>query len=241
MTKRYDKADGTSVLLGTVFLLVFCAALSAAAQADVLNIGSKTQKGTLEGYDGRSFQFRDAGDGKVQNVFRTSVKDLKLDKPRKAEVEMIGKAKPESMLMAGYAKGMFLFIKQGEKATISGMNVKSIKLEYVSQFGRPSEPVPEVVQLIPDAEIKRLLNHPDLNASQKSSLEQYQAAKEKHRQFVAESSAMVAKMETLTGGERQAVLNNLRLRKEAEQPLKRELQASQQALTAAFPELLTAE
>ncbi len=93
------------------------------------------------------------------------------------------------------------------------------------------------MQLIPDAEITRLLNHPDLNADQKAALEQYQAAKDKHRQFMEESSAMIARMDTLTGSERQALLNNLRLRKEEEQPLKRELEASQQALSAAFPEL----
>ncbi len=235
--KRYGKRDGLRVMKRAVLFLVFCAALSATAQADVLNTGSKTQTGTLEGYDGRSFLFRDETTGKVQAISRTSIKDLKLDTPRKAEVEIIGKAKPESMLMAGYAKGMFLFIRQGEKTTISGMNVKSLKLEYVSRFGGPSEPVPETVQLIPDAEITRLLNHPDLNADQKAALEQYQAAKDKHRQFVAESSAMIAKMDTLTGSERQATLTKLRLRKEAEQPLKRELEASQQALSAAFPEL----
>jgi hypothetical protein len=218
-------------------LLVLGACYCAPARADVLNIGSKTQNGILEGYDGRSFQFRDEKTGKVQAISRTSVKDLKLDKPRKAEVEVMGKKKTETMLMAGYAKGTFLFINQGEKTTISGMNVKNIKLEYVSQFGRPSDPVPESVQQISDADINRLLGQPDLRDDQKAALKQYQEARNKHRQFVAESSAMVAKMDTLTGSERQATLNKLRLRKEAEQPLKRDLEASQQALTAAFPEL----
>jgi hypothetical protein len=145
------------------------------------------------------------------------------------------------MLMAGYAKGMFLFIKEGKKEIISGMNVKSVKVDHVSRFGRPSEPVPEAVQQIADADIEDLLARPDLSADQKAALEQYQAASGKYRQFVTESSSMVERMDTMTGSERQAVLNDLRLRKEAEQPLKRDLQASQQALTDAFPELLTAE
>lgn len=240
MRKRQCKADGLRMKGRAAVLLPLCAFVSTMAQADVIRIGTKSQSGTLEAYDGRSFQFRDEGDGKVQNVPRTSVKDLKLDEPRKAEVVQMGKA-TEEMLMAGYAKGMFLFMHQGRKEIISGMKVTNIKLATVSRFGGSSEPTPGAMQLVSDADIETLLVRPDLNADQEAALDQYQAAKDKYRQFVNESSALVARMEMLKGSDRQAVLNDLRLRKEAEQPLKSELAASWHALSAAFPELLSAE
>ena len=237
MTKRYGKTDRGRIARRAAFLLALCAFASATARADVLNIGSKTQKVTLEGYDGRSFQLYDPESGKSLTMSRTSIKDLRLDSPRKAEVAVMGQTEPEEMLMAGYAKGMFLFIKQGKQEIISGMKVTNIKLATVSRFGRPSEPIPEAVQQIADADIENLLARPDLTADQKAALEQYQRAADQYRRFVAESSSLVAKMDAMTGGARQAALNDLRLRKEAEQPLKRELHASQQTLSEAFPEL----
>lgn len=239
MTKRYDKAAGRWIARRAACLLALCAFVPAMAQADVLNIGSKTQNGTLEGYDGRNFQFRDKETGKAQDVSRTSTRDLKLDQPRKAEVVLMGNTVPEEMLMAGYAKGMFLFLKDGKKEIISGMKVKNVTLERVSWFGQSSEPVPEAVRQIADAEIEALRSRPDLDADQRAALDQYQHAVDKYRLFVKESSSLVVRMNTLTGSDRQALLNDLRLRKEAEQPLKRELEASQQALIAEFPELHT--
>jgi hypothetical protein len=212
--------------------------VSASVNADVLRVGSKTINGTLEGYDGRTFQFRNAETGKREEISRTSIKDLKLDKPRKAKIEVMGKSGPASMLMAGYARGQFLLLDKGEKTTIPGMRVKSLELERVSSFGATSTaPVPKPAKQIPTRVINELLARPDLTPSQKDTLTQYEAAKDKYNTFLAESSAMVQAMDTMTGSDRIDALNNLRLRKDAEQPLKQEMASSQQALLAAFPEL----
>lgn len=241
MTKRQGKVGVITVFIQAACLLVLGALASVPARADVLNIGSKTQTGTLEGYDGRNFRFRNAEVGGIEEVSRTSVKDLRLDKPRKAEVVVMGKSAPEKMLLAGYAKGQFLFIQQDKKVVISGMRVKNITLEVPSMFGRPAGPAPQPVQQIDEAAIARLLARPDLTADQQATIERYRTAKQAYNEFLATSSAMVGAMDSMTGSDRIEALNALRLRKEAEQPLKHELAASQQALTATFPELLTGQ
>ena len=224
-----------SVVMRVAVLLMLCA--FATVRADVLNIGSKTQSGTLEGYDGRNFQFRDAN-GNLLAVPRSSVKALKLDQPRKGEVVIGGKPpSPEKMLVRGFADGEFLLTENGKDLSVMGMRVNRIKLDPLPPSGRDAESV--AVRQIADAEINTLLDRPDLTAEKKAILEQYKAAKRKYRDFVAESSSMVATMDTLTGMERQKVLNDLRIRKAEEQPLKREMDENQDALIKAFPELLT--
>lgn len=240
MTKRQGRTGVIRVFIQAACLLVLGALASVPARADILNIGLKTHTGTLEGYDGRNFRFRDDIGG-IKELSRTSVKDLRLDKPRKAKVLVMGKSAPEEMLMAGYAKGKFLFLQKNEKVIISGMRVKNITLEAPSMFGRPAGPAPQPVDQIADAAIARLLARPDLTADQQATIERYRTAKQAFNEFLATSSAMVGAMNSMTGSDRIAALNALRLRKEAEQPLKRELAASQQALTAAFPELLTGQ
>ena len=55
------------------------------------------------------------------------------------------------------------------------------------------------------------------------------------RSFRSESSAMVAKMDRAKGAQREGMLNALRSRKNAEQPIKSEFYASRAALLKTFP------
>lgn len=235
MTKQYGKADMIRRMMQAAVVLALCT--SATAWADILKIGSKTQSVMLEGYNGRNFQFREAN-GRVLAVPRSSVKELKLDEPRKGEVVISGKPpSPDKMLVRGFSDGQFLLTENGKDFSVMGMRVSSIKLDPLPKSGRASES--DAVLQITDAEINKLLARPGLTADQKATLEQYKAVKAKYRDFVAENSTMVATMDTLKSAERQKVLNDLRIRKVEEQPLKREMEARQSALIEAFPELLT--
>jgi len=225
--KKMSRIMGMAVLLG---------ALVSMTRADEIMVGATTQNGILEGYDGRHFQFYERETGKVLTISRTSVKQLKLDPPRKGEVLAIGKSEPRKVVVHGYAKGKFLFAEDKKPLAIMGMNVKRLSLASVSRFTGSSEPMQEAVQTIADADIQVLQARTDLTAGQQATLESYTDAKARYQTFVAESSALVSKMDTLTGADRIAALQDLRLRKEAEQPLRRELAVRQRELISAFPE-----
>lgn len=240
MKIRHDKADRIRVAGRLALLLVLCMSVSGTVRADLLDTGSKPQRGTLEGYDGNNFQFRDDRSGKLLEVSRSSVRNLKLDEPRKAEVVIAGKPPfPEKILVRGYDDGLFLFTENGKELRVMGMKVSRIKLDAIPRPGREQESAPTVTEQIAEADINKLLAQPNLTADQKTTLEHYRDVNGKYRDFLAKSSAMVSAMDVMKGAERQKALNDLRIRKEEEQPLKREMEESQRALIQAFPELLT--
>lgn len=211
-----------------------------AVWADVIVVGSSKKKATIEGYDGRNILYYDFDSHKNAEASRMSVKAFALDKPRKAKVVMMGKPKPQNMIMHGYKNGKFVFADGEKRVEIHAMKVDNISLEKAPMFAKQSQAAPEPAQKISDADIQRALSRPDLTPKQKALLEDYQATSKEYRQFVAESGQLVSQMDALTGADRIAALEKLRQRKEEEQPLKGKMMASQRAVLQAIPDLLSA-
>jgi hypothetical protein len=236
--------NSTNLLRLASAAFLVCSITPLKGQNDTLKGRSGTQTVTFEQFDGQNFHVRDQKSGNKQSLPRLNVYELSLEQPRMADVVMAGKPKPEQLLLKGYANGRFVFSIGGKDQNIVGMDVRSIRPLPVSSSAPAAAAAPGgsqgvPMQQIPDRDIQTLLGRPGLTPDQKRILEEYKAAKAEYNKFQSESSALVSAMDTLTGNQRQQALNQLRLRKEQEQPVRRRMETSQQAVLAAFPELLT--
>lgn len=75
-------------------------------------------------------------------------------------------------------------------------------------------------------------------SAQSKAYNSYRQVRETYNAFVAKSAEMVQAMDKSSGTERENLLNKLRLRKNAEQPIAEELKKAQEQLLAAFPEAI---
>ena len=82
--------------------------------------------------------------------------------------------------------------------------------------------------------LKELSTAENLSNSQKTAINRYIKARKSYIQFQKESSAMIKQRDQTDGKKREALINKLHLRKNAEQPLKNELKASIAQLDAEF-------
>jgi hypothetical protein len=114
------------------------------------------------------------------------------------------------------------------------MAIKMKQLEPCFQTGEGGGDEGGGTYPIPRIDIDKLGGEP--NADQQAILNRFTAAKKTFDAFLAESIAMVQEMDKLKGPKREELLNKLRLRKDAEQPLRRNLISTYKALVAAFSE-----
>jgi hypothetical protein len=235
MKRHYFNACGNQI--ATLMLLFVMVATP--TWADVLVIGSSKKKATIEGYDGRNILYYDFDSHKNEQASRMSVKAFALDNPRKAEIVLMGKPKPQKMLMHGYRDGKFVFADGEKRVEIHAMKVDKITLEKAQMFAKQPQAAPEPVQKLSDADIQKALSRPDITPEQKALLKEHQANAKEYHQFVAESGKLVSQMDSLTGANRIAALEQLRHRKEAEQPLKNKMIASQNAVLQKMPDILS--
>ena len=91
--------------------------------------------------------------------------------------------------------------------------------------------------VLPLYDVSGLEGRADLTDAQNAALERYKAAKAKYSGYVSESSRIVAEMDRSRGQHRERLMDELRLRKQDEQPVKNEYRAATSALMSQFPGL----
>jgi hypothetical protein len=216
--------------------LLSCALVAAARGADVLVVGDAKYEGLFLGLEDGNFLFR-TKDGQSLSEPQAKVTSITLEKPRQAALTRGDRSQSEEAEVLRYSKPQLFFQQNGRKDSLFASRIKALTIE-----GLPDEPgaAGGAAQEVEDVSIDlaALESQPALSEAQKDALARYKAAKEQFDAFIRENGALVQAMNAADGGKRQELLTALRLRKNQEQPLRRELNKALNALRAAFPEAL---
>jgi len=215
----------------TAALLAILVCLAAGAYADVITIGTKPLQGKFEGFEKNQFLFR-TRTGELLKEDRMRVRKLSLDAPLDARLVRSGAEQSEPARLVSYVGGRFTIEQKGKQSTVLGMRVERIIVRRARR--RPGADGGDAGRA-PVLDISPLEGRGDLTESQAAALRRYKAARREFDDYVAENSAVVAEMDRSHGRQREKLLNDLRLRKNAEQPLKRELERAEAALLNAVP------
>jgi hypothetical protein len=216
----------------------FCGALASGALGDQLMVTGQTKDGTFEGYSDGRFHFQTT---KFKSIKEQAIRvsKLVLSQPLTVAYMTSDGKELESAVLKGYDKRLFSFQKDGNDFTIPQAKMKSIEPTTEENgngggggggdSGDPSKyPIPEVDLSIFDGM--------DLTPAQQATLTKFKTSKMTYDAFYDKNTAMVKEMDHLTGAKRIDLLNQLRLRKGDEQPLRKDLIAAYKALAAAFPQ-----
>ncbi len=213
-------------------LAVFIVMFFRITYADTMIVGSQVHNGTLKGYIDNNFIF-ETDSWKTINKHRTSVKKIILSEPRLAKYRETNYT-PAKAKFIKYDKAKFFFKLSNN--TIK--EVYGVKMKYLSvtppssQFGVPVAPADTLKTTL---NIKELIRKADsLSDEQKKAIKRYIAARTKYVQFQNESTRLVKQRDRETGKRREALIEQLHLRKNNEQLLIRELQESIKILNKEF-------
>ena len=220
--------------LSAAAILCLCLLVPLTCRADVLTVGTRKYRGTFEGFENRQFLFR-TSDGRLLHQDRPTVRSLHVDAPRPVKLLRRNRKREEKVNLIGYGKARFMVEISGRKESMFGMHVRSMELRWLPRNGRHHEGRPKPKRRI---DISALEKRNDLTPQQASVIRRYRAARTQYDAFVAKSSAMVAEMDDARGKSREDLMDSLRRRKDAEQPLKRDLENATAALLATFPDPL---
>lgn len=212
--------------------ILLSAALTITGLTDTIKTGSKEEKGLFIEFRDNTFFFH-AENGSELKLPKASVSSLIMDENSRAALIRKGSKKRESMEFHGYDKLQFLFKQDSRQISLSAMNITSVKAER-SMKAFAGDTVEEGNSVIPPVDTSAIENSP-MTAEQRTVLEEYKSVRKKYTDFLEASSALVAEMEKAQGKQRQKILNELRLRKNEEQPVRLEMSAAHKALMSAFP------
>jgi hypothetical protein len=213
-------------------IVAACAAVGltiACASGDqLLVLGGQTREGTFQGFEGGKFLFLPSR-GKFMKETPSRVSRLVLANKTKATYQTTDGKSESDAVLKGYEKGKFIFLKDGKETAVIPMKIKQLDLSFETggDAGGGSYPIPAVDLATLGGE---------LTQEQQGIVDRFVAAKKSFDEFLAESSAVVAEMDKLKGPKREELLNKLRMRKEAEQPLRDSLRIAYRALVGAFSE-----
>ncbi|MEI6209991.1 MAG: hypothetical protein WCR06_00050 [bacterium] len=214
---------------------VYLSLLSLAALGDqVTMLASRPKECTFQGVTGGSILFLNEK-GRLTKELPSRISKISLTKPAPVTYLTADGKKEETAVLRGFEKREYLLEKDGKEIRVAAMKMKSLDLFVAAEGGNgggvgTGYPIPKIdVDAI-------LAATPNPTEAQKKTLARFIAARKAFDAFLAESSALVEKMDKAAGVQRENLMNTLRLRKSKEQPLKSELQDACSALTEAFPE-----
>lgn len=219
-----------------LYLLLTTFALSVAtiSIADTMQVGSKSYRGSLRGYENGKFIFYTTA-GKTLKKPRTNVKKFTADTPYK--VSYTEKGVTHKAELTKYEKSKFFFKSKGKaETTVYGGALKNIKIEARSSIDMPPGRAPRDTGLKTDLNLKELVAAGDLSVTQKTAINRYIKARKAYIQFQKESGELVAKRDAAKGKSREKIIMQLHQRKNAEQPYMNEVRASVKELEREFPQ-----
>ena len=207
------------------------AALTSTGMADQLVLTGQTKDGSFQKYSNGRFEFVTAK-GRFMKERADRITKLVLSTPMKVTYVTTDRKEVNAELK-GYEKKAFIFGAKDQDTTVALSKVKSI--ERVLDLGEGGGDEGGTQSPIPEIDIDSFAGD-SLTPAQQTALDNFKAAKKKFDDFVAKSSVLVAEMDKLTGAKREEIMNELRQRKNDEQPLRKSLTAAYNALADAFPE-----
>jgi len=216
----------------TLFLLAVLFGGVSAISADTLSIRNEVHEGDFEKFENGKFTFR-IPFGETLSVSASSVKTLELTKPRAVSFLLTGKQAEEQANLHGFQRSKFTLEQKGGMRMVYAMKVKRLEVKpqaAPSGSGSPEAPGPKGF-----VDISHIEGRTDLPQDQMSALRRYVAARDRYQAFAEESSRLIGAANSLTGDRRLRKLNELRARKNQEQPLLLELNQAEASLFQAFP------
>lgn len=231
-------------------LLCCCVAFAMSAgvhAADTMVVASETHTGTFEGYRQNRFLFRTESGTLLQEV-RGRVSELKLGQPCKVTFARTGRKKREPAHLKTYAHMKFTFEDGGREKVVPAFNIREITVQR-DESGGAAKPddgakpggAPDKPGVFTTYDVRPLASRSDLTGPQSAALKRYETAKSRYDAFLKESTRLVTEMDRAKGAQREKLLNELRTRKNQEQPIKKELDGATAALLSAFPWLKTGQ
>lgn len=216
----------------TALLAVLIGGAVSLATADQLVVTGTPREGTFQKFENGFFEFAGA---KARHLKQNAaqVTRLVLDRPLKVRYLSGASNREEEAELLGYEKRTFNFSRGGQLVSVPLASVKSVT--PVLAFGnggadgdaRDGYPVPAVnLDELAQGQITPL---------QQAGINRFIRAKKAFDDFVAQSSALAEDMNRAKGARRNDLLNKLRERKTAEQPLRKELADAYKGLTDLFP------
>jgi len=207
--------------------------LASAALGDQLVLTGQVKEGTFQGVENARFQFVTAK-GRFMKEQLGRVTKMVLAKPVKVSYVTSDGKEEKDVELKGFEKRTFTFSKKGgEDVAVPQLKMKSISLIFEGDgaegdAGGGRYPIPAV-------DLNSLAGA-DITPEQQTVIDEFTNAKKAFDEFAADSAALVAEMDKATGPKREEFLNQLRQRKNDEQPLRKALLAAYNALADAFPE-----
>lgn len=223
--------EGCEGMRRYAILLLTCL-FTGGALADQLVLSGQTKEGSFQGFEKNKFLFM-TSKGRMARENTMRVTKLIIASPVKVTYQTNDSKKDEDGQLKGYEKNKFLLVgKDGKDISINVMKMKKIDVSFDEEGGDIKDGSKYPIPAIDVA----ALEAGELNENQKAVLERFKDAKAKYDEFFNKSSQLVAQMDKAQGGKREELLNELRARKNDEQPLKRAAVAAFKALAEAFPE-----
>jgi hypothetical protein len=213
----------------TIVALIFGLVTTFSWGDQLVILGGQNKEGTFSGFDNGRILFR-PDKGKFMKEQPSRVSKLVLANPTKASYTTTDGKTEEDVTFKGYEKGKFLFVKDGKDVAVMAIKMKTLDPVFKTGGGGGQGggeyPIPFV----------DISNFGNVTPEQQAVIDRYTAAKKVFDEFVAVSITMNQEKDRLTGAKRVAMEDDLRRRKEAEQPVKRVLVDSYKALVNTFSE-----
>jgi hypothetical protein len=215
-------------------MAVVVALVTAAGAAGPLVGTGKTKEGTFRGYEKGRFLFA-SSKGKPMKEQAGRVMKLILGEPLKVTYQTADAAKPLEAQFKGYDKKTFTFAgKEGKETSVPQLKMKTIELSFDME-GEEGGDRGGGRYPIPDVNLESLAGT-EATPAQQAAIDKFTAAKKRYDEFVNVSSGLVQEMDKATGVKREEFLNQLRARKNDEQPLRTALINAYKTMGDAFPD-----
>ena len=212
-------------------LLAFMVISEQFSNADVLVSGVKRYEGSFVELSNNTLKF-EAKDGTTIKKSISSVKSLEITKPLKVDFKERSKKEIRNAELLGYRMFKFNFKIKGRKQSITGRSVKTITKSW-SSSGTGMQASSEAP--VPIAPLKfSNLEGAELSAEQEQTLAAYKIARADYDNFIRTNSKMMQQANATQGVERNKLLNDLRARRDKEQPIVQKLEKASNEAVAAF-------
>ena len=156
-----------------------------------------------------------------------------MEKPTRVAFTASRKKRSGARMLKGYKGLKFVFVEGEKEKKVFAGRVKSISV--IHPAGGSGGKDAKGADTFPVIDISGLETRSDLTEQQTDAIDRYKKAREAYDSFLAESSKLVARMDRERGGAREKLLDELRVRKDREQPIKNELRAAIRELMATCP------
>lgn len=212
-----------------ITVVLLCMGFPLVCLSDDLDAGAEKLKGSFKGFIKNKFLFA-TEDGKIIKKDRGMVRSLTTEKPVEVLLGRSGKKGEEKVFLVSYEKLKFIIEKDGKKSDVMANTITHMNIPFEDEVeGGGGE--------IMNIDLAVLDNMDSPTPEQTAAITKYKTVRSVFDKFQEESTRLGKMADKAAEKDRMDLLNDLRMRKIEEQPLKRQIEAAQAALLSAIPQL----